>query len=149
MRDLRIYTNTGIYEGTTTDSEMVAPSPVTTAPVSRFETIAGKVVKFMLTTIGSDATDPTYGSYMLTYTQIAEKFIPRFQVEIKNDLARCSEYIRKSEANYSSDVEKFAYAELKDIKYDRDLSPNRIDIYILVVTSAGNSSVLSVPYTTK
>lgn len=143
-KDLRIYTNTGIFEGSTKESEFIVPSPLVTSPVGRFETIAGKIVKFLLTTIGSDVSDPTYGSYITTYSNISLRYLPRMRMEIIEDLGRCAEYVRRTERAHPVEYERFRAVKLKDLIFQTDIR-NRLDIFLEVSTTHNNYSILTLP----
>jgi phage baseplate assembly protein W len=144
MSDIRIYTLTGVYEGTTKDSEYMVPTPLSDTVTTPLETICGKVVKFLLTSKGSHAMNQEYGSYLTTYTQISESFLPRLHIELLDDISRCASYIKQAEKALQSDYEKLARITLKSLDYKRH-TRDRIDIHIEVVTTKRNSALLTVP----
>jgi hypothetical protein len=144
MSDIRIYTLTGIYEGTIKRTEYMVPTPLSDTVTNPLETICGKVVKFLLTSKGSHIMNPDYGSYLTTYTQISKAFLPRLQIELLDDIARCVSYIKQAEKSLPSDYEKLSRVTLKRLDY-HEHTRDRIDIHIEVVTTKRNSALLTVP----
>lgn len=148
-RDIRLYTTTHIFSGTDGSSEFMRPTPLADNPTGRMETLANKVVKFMLTSRGSDALNPSYGSYLPTYTMVSSAYLPKMQLEVQEDLHRCVKYIRDTERTLPADVERLVAVEMVDFKYDQENSRGRIDIYLRIRTSQGNNSLLTLPYDMK
>lgn len=112
------------------------------APASGLEVIANKVVKFLLTSYGSDALDPEYGGRALQVTQFSEQYIPKLRLELEEDIKRCLSYIKK----YSKNEEKLMHLILVNLKYDPVLSPGRVDAYIELITNKNNRALLDVSY---
>jgi len=144
MSDIRLFTTTGIYEGTSGTSEVMLPTPLSDSTTSTLETIGGKVAKFLLTTIGSDVFNKDYGAYLTTHQQISEAYLPRFQVEVLEDIKRCTSYIKSTEAALSGNIEQLNRINLLRISYSKN-SRDRVDIYIEIKTTFGNSSLLTLP----
>jgi hypothetical protein len=145
--DLPINIETGVYSAgrkLETRNEWMDGAEAKTPPASRLECIAGKVVKFMMTTIGSDAYDPNYGSFLPTYRQVAESMIPKLYIEIQNDLVRCTAFIKEIERDLGDTVERLSSVTLVDLIYNPRTTPDRIDVYINIKTTAGNTAVLVV-----
>lgn len=109
-------------------------------PAFDLEVIANRVVKFLLTSYGSDALNPEYGGRAFITTQFSEAYIPKFRLDLDEDLRRCTEYIRST----SRDEEKLLYLILKDIEYDKSLMPGRVDVYIELITNKNNRALLNV-----
>lgn len=143
--DIRIFSNTSIYSKTDPLTELMVSAPLESAAATRLETIAGKVVRFLLTSRGSDALEPSYGSYLPTYTQIAEASLPRMQMDLLNDLRRCQAYICAAEKTLPAGEEKLRTVSLQKLQYAPGGDRGRIDIFVEITTTADNSSLLSVP----
>jgi hypothetical protein len=122
--------------------EILTSSGLVNAPASRLETIANKVAKYMLTTKGSDALDAEYGSYLPTYQTMTEGLLPRTQVEISGDIIACTQAIQNSELDLLDTIEKLDSIALLEIQfYKKQL---RLEVYIQVSTTFGNSALLNV-----
>ena len=144
MSDIRLYTLTNIYEGRTKESEFMTPTPLADTTTSEVETICGKVVKYLLTTKGSDFMAPEYGAYLTTHTQISEAYIPRLHIELLEDLKNCTAFITRSEEHLTGRTEKLFRINLVQLKYNTDLR-TRIDLYIEVITTSKIKALLTIP----
>lgn len=144
MSDIRIYTTSGIYAGTTDSSEFMLPSPLADTVTTRLETICGKVVKFLLTGKGTDSFNPQYGSYLTTYNQISEAYLPRLHVELLEDIRRCTSFIKLAEAKETPSEENLQRIRLVNLVYNKN-TRDRIDLYIEVISTHSNSALLTVP----
>lgn len=143
--DLRLYLNTGTYDSYPDVSELTSRSKADSYNATGIEVIANKVVKFLLTYKGTDALDPDYGGIALHYGQISESFMPRFSMEMQNDVQRCREFIRKTELSLPSTAEKMRNLILQDIKYNSKISPDRVDVYIEIITTSNNRALVALP----
>lgn len=143
--DLRLYSNTGTYDSYPDISEYTNRSKSDSNSATGIEVIANKVVKFLLTYKGTDALDPDYGGVALHYGQISEAFMPRFSMEMQNDVYRCRDFIRKTELALPSTAEKMQNILLQDIKYNPRISPDRVDVYIEIVTTLNNRALVALP----
>ncbi len=145
LMDIRLYSSMGQYQDSSECSEEMWQASLSSECATRLETIAGKVVKYMLTTKGSDFFDSDYGSYLTSYRQIADAYIPRIQLELEADLSSCTSFIQAAEnAELDDDEERLSSVKLVSLEYDRDTDPTRFDVYLLITTSFGNTAQLTV-----
>ena len=143
--DVRLYNNTGTFEDAYDISELTSKAFADDKNATNIEVIANKVVKYLLTSKGSDALDSEYGGVALHYGQISESFMPRFTLEMQNDVRRCKEFIRRSEMSLSADMEKMSNIILRDIRYNFKTTPDRVDVYIEIITNKNNTAIVAVP----
>lgn len=143
--DVRLYNNTGTFEDVYDISELTAKAHADDKNATPIEVIANKVVKFLLTSKGSDAFDSDYGGVALHYGQISESFMPRFTLEMQNDVRRCKEFIRITETALDVSREKLSNIILRDIKYNFKNTPDRVDVYIEIITNKNNTAIVAVP----
>ena len=125
-------------------SELMDESPLLSSPATRVETLAGKIVKFILTAYGSDAFDPEYGSYLTMYTLISPLIAIRMRLDIKNDLLRCMRMIRQSEKELPPNTDRIATTALLELKYNPAIA-DRVDVYIRISTIQKQVAILKVP----
>ena len=144
MSDMRLYCPTGVYDGVEKSSEemgRVLPDD----PVSNgIEVIAGKVVKFLLTEKGSDAFDPLYGGTSMHYKQISPAFLPQYKLEVGQDVENCLKHMLQADMEYGVEGEKLQNINLLRVAYDPITSPNRVDIYIEIITTLGKRAVVAI-----
>ena len=144
MLDIRFYTDTGryfdLYKSDEYMQEVLPDAPSATS----IEVIAGKVVKYLLTEKGTDAFDPLYGGTAMHYRQISTQFIPQLTFELYADVEACISYIKKTEENVGIDGERLANVIVRDVRYDPVNSPDRLDVYIEVVTTYGKRTVVCI-----
>ncbi len=144
MADMRLYCATGIYDGVEKTSEqmdrVVADDPVTTG----IEVIAGKVVKFLLTEKGSDAFNPLYGGTSMHYKQISPTFLPQYKLEVFRDVENCRKFLMEADLEYEVDGEKLQTLNLLKVVYDPLRSPDRVDVYIEIITTLGKRAVVAI-----
>ena len=140
MLDLRLYNPTGNYTDQTNSSEYMQLVRPEDPSASGIEVIAGKVVKYLLTGRGSDAFDPGYGGVSLPHTQISPAFIPQLTLEVHDDVRRCTEFIKKTDGN---DQERLLRINVLDIRYNARLSPDRVDVYLEILTTKNNRAVVA------
>ena len=141
MLDLRLYSPTGNYADRNNVSEymqLVRPDDPSALDI---EVIAGKVVKFMLTSRGSDAFSPDYGGVSMHHTQISQAFIPQLTLEVHDDVRRCTEFIKNTDGN---EQERLLRINVLDIRYNALLSPDRVDVYLEILTTKNNRAVVAI-----
>lgn len=141
MLDLRLYSPTGNYADRNRLSEymqLVKPDDPSALDI---EVIAGKVVKFMLTSRGSDAFVPEYGGVSMHHAQICKTFIPQLTLEVHDDVRRCTEFIKNTD---SHDQERLLRINVLDIRYNAILSPDRVDVYLEILTTKNNRAVVAI-----
>ena len=141
MLDLRLYSPTGNYADRNNVSEymqLVRPDDPSALDI---EVIAGKVVKFMLTSRGSDAFTPEYGGVSMHHTQISQTFIPQLTLEVHDDVRRCTEFIKSTDGN---EQERLLRINVLDIRYNALLSPDRVDVYLEILTTKNNRAVVAI-----
>ena len=131
MPDLRLYT------------ELAYQKPLLITDVkgnrtSRLETIANKVVKYILTDKGSDMVDPTYGSF--TSTQNYNE-LQRITYDFSNTLSSCIEYIKRYEQQLPSTTEKLKTVNLLSIEV---VDRSTLKIRISILTTFNNYALLDV-----
>lgn len=140
MLDLRLYNPTGNYTDQTNSSEYMQLVRPEDPSASGIEVIAGKVVKYLLTGRGSDAFDPGYGGVSMHHTQISQAFIPQLTLEVHDDVRRCTEFIKRTDGN---DQERLLRINVLDIRYNARLSPDRVDVYLEILTTKNNRAVVA------
>ena len=140
MLDLRLYNPTGNYTDQTNSSEYMQLVRPEDPSASGIEVIAGKAVKYLLTGRGSDAFDPGYGGVSMHHTQISQAFIPQLTLEVHDDVRRCTEFIKKTDGN---DQERLLRINVLDIRYNARLSPDRVDVYLEILTTKNNRAVVA------
>ena len=139
--DLRLYTPTGNYADQNNSSEymqLVRPEDPSALGI---EVIAGKVVKYMLTSRGSDAFDPDYGGVSMHHTQISQAFLPQLTLEVHDDVQRCTGFIKRSDGN---NQERLLRINVLDIRYNARLTPDRVDVYLEILTTKNNRAVVAI-----
>ena len=147
--DILLYDPSGkyvTYSGDAAEGTDIARISGRTA--TRTETIANKVVKFLLTPYGSDALDTTYGSYLPTYTQIAQSAIPRLYIELQDDIARCTAFIKRIEKALDDTVEKLDSLKLLKVEYAPAELRGLLLIKIEIVTTFSNNALVNIPVKT-
>lgn len=140
MLDLRLYNPTGNYADQTNSSEYMQLVRPEDPSASGIEVIAGKVVKYLLTDRGSDAFDPGYGGVSMHHTQISQALIPQLTLEVHDDVRRCTEFIKRTDGN---DQERLLRINVLDIRYNARLSPDRVDVYLEILTTKNNRAVVA------
>lgn len=144
MFDLRFYNATGIWDTVAWTSERMenvkADAPVTKS----IEVIGGKVVKYLLTSKGSDAFNPDYGGTALHHQQISPQFIPQISFEMHADVENCVAFIKAADIRDGNTGERLESAAVLDIRYDPRLTPSRLDVLIEIRTTAGKRGIVAV-----
>ena len=108
------------------------------------EILANKVVKFLLTTKGSDALDPEYGSTAFSYTQVSKDFLQRLRIEIQRDITRCFRFIKSTES--SLDISSRALLGsiiLRDVSLTVGKASG-CTVKIEIVTTSGTTAILDI-----
>lgn len=144
MLDMRLYNPTGVYDGVERISERMERVIPDDASASGIEVIAGKVVKFLLTEKGSDAFTPEYGGTSMHWQQIASASLPQFKREVFQDIQNCEKFLKSSDNAYGVNGEKLLAINLLKVVYDPRVSPNRVDVYIEIVTTRGKRAVVAI-----
>jgi len=141
--DIKLYSNTDKYEDLQEISELMKSTVLDKNPASELEVMGNKAVKFMLTSIGSDALAPEYGGRSMFIMSMSREYLPKFRLEVENDLRRCTDFIKGSEVDLPAGTEKLSNIRLKGIDYNYNISPSRIDVYIEIVTTKKNKALVS------
>ncbi len=108
--------------------------------------LTNKVLKFLLTSHGSDSLRSDYGSRVVNIPQISTGYLPTLQIEFIEDLTRCIKYIKDGEASLPPTTEKLYNIKLIELYYDEATDPSRLDFYIQIITNKGNTASLPVQY---
>ncbi|MCB5270532.1 MAG: hypothetical protein LHW56_01655 [Candidatus Cloacimonetes bacterium] len=148
MQDLRIYRRTGNFDVIYQGAEEMEGSLLSEAPAAAIEVLANRVVKFMLTSRGTDVFDSDYGSYLPTYTQVAQSLVPRMRLEVMDDLKRCQAYLQQADQEQDNSYKLFSLT-LREFRYDPTKDRGRIDVVIEVLSVEGEKALLDLPYTFK
>lgn len=74
------------------------------------------------------------------HTQISQAFIPQLTLEVHDDVRRCTEFIKKIDGN---DQERLLRINVLDIRYNARLSPDRVDVYLEILTTKNNRAVVA------
>lgn len=123
---------------------IVESAPLETAPAEGVDILANKVVKFMMTSIGTDALDPAYGAYMPTYTQLSRRYLPRFEMEVQQDIGRCENYIKQAEeADYTDAF--LSSITLLSVSFPSTTSTEVVDVEIEILATDGSGALLHLP----
>lgn len=129
--DLRLFEEVSV-------STPMAWSTLKGSKTSRLETIANKVVKYMLTDQGSDMLEPYYGipQWTLVYNDMS-----RLTYEISNTLSKCEVYIKAGENKLPDTTEKLAKLSL--VKLDAS-SRVTLHVHLSILTTFNNYALLDV-----
>ena len=151
MIDLRFYKSVDNITKTTEVFNERMELSVSSEPVAHsIEILAGKVVKYLLTAKGSDAFDPNYGGISLHHTQMSEDYLPKFRLEVLEDLANCADYIRSTSEkqldDYDTESDRLYTINLIDIKY---VVFTRVDVYIEIISTNGKHHVVTITKNTE
>lgn len=120
MSDLRLYREIAYQQ----PMEIV---DVTGNRTSRLETIANKVVKYILTDRGSDLVDLSYGSATMPTVNTNMQLIT---YSVSNIISSCVSFIKNSEKSLSNTVEKLDKVTLLSVEIiDRTTLKIRISIF--------------------
>lgn len=147
MLDMRLYSAIDVYDDDTKTSgytELVTPEDDSATSI---EVVANKVVKFLLTSYGSDPFDPDYGGVAFTHMQISKAYLPKLKLELLDDIERCATYINKGEAAQDADDdsnETLYQITLQDLSYDPYTNPTRVDAYVEITTNSNKKAVVSI-----
>ena len=142
--DIRLYKQTGEFVDIERTSETTLSAYLSDSPASGIEVIANKVVKFMLTSYGSDTLEPRYGSRSMSITQMSKGYLPKFRIELDKDIKRCIQYIRAAEFDLGKDNEKLSTIMLRGINYNPGITPTVINIYLEIITNKRNHALVSI-----
>lgn len=74
------------------------------------------------------------------HTQISQAFIPQLTLEVHDDVRRCTEFIKRTDGN---DQERLLRINVLDIRYNARLSPDRVDVYLEILTTKNNRAVVA------
>lgn len=129
MTDLRLYTE--LTYGTELNI-----TDVKGKRTSRLETIANKVVKYILTDRGSDLVDITYGSGALPQNYFDTA---RLTYDVSNVITSCIEFIKNTEKNLASTVEKLSTINLLSVDV---INRSTLKIRISILTTFKNYALL-------
>jgi len=146
--DIRLFSDTeaggGFLYREGDSSSLFTASSIEDIVTSGVEIIAGKVLKFLLTSKGSDPFDKEYGAYLTSFTQISESYVPRMALEVRSDIKRCQDYITREEASLPDTQEKLSHITLLKIDYNPKLIRDRVDIHIEIKTNKNNTAALRI-----
>ena len=152
LKDIRLYYNTHRYSSSDLYreeeyinhdlSEEMGSAPLDAPVVGYLNTLANKVVKFMLTSRGSDAFNPNYGAYAISQTNIHQGHRARFMYDISNDVASCAAYIKATETP-GPNGDRLDYIKLVEVKYLPIEKPFNIHVYLEIITMNGNRALVS------
>ncbi len=144
MLDIRLYKPSGLYVDEKDFVELMERVVPADATAKSIEVIAGKVVKYMLTEKGSDAFNQDYGSTSMHYRHMSEMFFPQFKREVAIDVNNCMNYIKKTEFEGGVEGEKLYKINILKIVYNRKYTPDRVDVYLEVLTTYGKRACVAI-----
>jgi len=142
ISDIRLYTVDSVQD----QGVQMKSAYLSSTPATGLEILGNKVVKFLKTTRGSDAMDPSYGGNAFSTPQISQEYLPKFRMELENDIARCTAYIKSSEFKHRSILDRLARITLRRIDYDPAVRPTTIHIYLEILTTYRNKAKVSVSH---
>ena len=134
-----------LYERPSTVSliERMDASLADTPSATGLEVLANKVVKFLLTTKGTDGFDPEYGGVAFSGSQMSKDYLPKFRVEVQRDISRCFTFIKLSEdTSDTSTCARLGSIILRGISFSTT-EPGKIIVRIEIVSSDGQSALLA------
>jgi hypothetical protein len=102
---------------------------------TRLETIANKVVKYMLTAKGSDLVEPDYGAEPIYYNPSLSS---RLVYDVSNVIEGCSAYIKKYELTLDNTIEKLQKLNLLSV----DVDGTTLNIHVSILTTFNNYALL-------
>lgn len=136
--DIKLYTR----PTQTKDTELMHDAGLSDAAADALETLAGKVVRFLLTTKGTCALDLEYGGTAFSHNQISREFIPKLRLEVQRDITRCFKYIKSTEdPRDTSNRAKLGSIILREIMYN-PYKTTGCAVKIEIVTTTGLTSLL-------
>ena len=141
--DIRLYTLTGEWENREAGQGQYTTGASLDAPVaSRLETLAGKVVKYLCTGIGSDAFDSAYGSRAIPSRPVSKSGMALYRSLLVDDIRRCTDYLRSNEESVPTGVERLEQVRLLDLKYAPGGDSTRVDIYLDIMSDQGRHALV-------
>lgn len=144
MSDLKLYTFDQTVKFQSVDTARLMEGYLTQPAVSGLELIVGKVVKFLLTELGSDLFDPAYGSTWVGMAQVSGSYLPRLRVTINSDLQRCVAYITEQEKSLPPSTERLQSVTFEGFKKDSSTGVEVILLSIRVRTTQNNIAIFSI-----
>lgn len=120
-------------------------STLEVAPTSGPGVLANKVVKYLLTSKGSDTVDPDYGCRLIDFTQISKNQLSRLHMEVLDGISDCTKFIKSTEDKSLPAEDRLKSITLTDLKYGGPLSRDSVHIYLKITTMAGTQALLEFP----
>jgi len=120
-------------------------SLLSSTPTAGISVLAGKVTKYLMTRRGSDLMNPQYGCHLLTYTQVPQAELPRFQLELISSLGDCAAYIKGTETGITDNTKRLKSIELINLTYNIGDIKDQVDIHLKITDLSGGTTVLNVP----
>ena len=149
--DLKLYYNTYKYSDSFLYldrgiewevSEEMASAPVDGKVAGYLNTLANKVVKFLLTSKGSDTINSEYGGNVSSSTWIHEGYRGRYEQELSQDIQRCISFIKSTETP-GPDNERLRAVILDKLEYLPKHRPLDVHIFLRILTTKNNVALLS------
>ena len=129
--------------------ELLNSAEISTPAVSRLEIITNKVVKFLLTELGSNYFDSTYGSKWVLITQVAKEYLPRYILTINSDIEKCIAYIKAGESSLSNTIDKLYTVKFNGLEFSTDIigPTTEVLLNITIYTTLGNKALFTLTRT--
>ena len=138
--DIRLYTRSGTFKAMTTNVEVMNSSTLDEKTANYLETLANKVVKFLLTSYGSDPINPQYGS-RAHIGIVPNNKLNWFSINFQQDLKNCYKFIKSTETP-GPNGELLANINLLDITAPRQRTPAALAVKIEIKTTDKQSALL-------
>lgn len=138
--DLRLYTRSGIYKSPVRDVEKMITSTLDEKTATYLETLSNKVVKFLLTSYGTDPINPKYGARTMNAI-VSTTQVQWFSLNFQQDLQACFKFIKASETP-GPNGELLAAINLIKITIDNKDYPSGFIVRIEIKTTDKQSALL-------
>ena len=148
--DIALYNTTGeitegMAAGYVSRDESTTYAPADSACTrTQTETIAGKVLKFLLTYRGTDAFYPEYGGTALHWKNFSPSRMQEFRMELQDDIVRCIDFMRQKESSLPAGSDRLLSIQVAEITYAREADPTRLDVHLVITTAQGNMAAVRI-----
>ena len=138
--DIRLYTRSGTFKGVATNVEIMNSSTLDEKTANYLETLSNKVVKFLLTSYGSDPINPQYGA-RVHIGIVPNNKLNWFSINFQQDLKNCYKFIKNTETP-GPNGELMADINLLGITAPKEGTPTELAVKIEIKTTDKQSALL-------
>lgn len=140
-KDIVLFGRTGEFPYEDEPIEKLRSSTIGSPPVAdRPNILANKVLKYFLTEKGSDPYSPEYGSNLFIPTQMADSYIPKFKMELVNEVKECASYFKKRRGT----GENISIINIKNLRYRSEDYTTKIEVILEVITTKNRRARVTV-----